>query len=87
MTNEIHECRNMQEAEAWIEKQDDCWELYINHAATKADLEESHYLEEVGQTMEMVAISVSHCPYCGTKLDHRKTTVTPDFRYNNFLKC
>jgi len=44
------------------------WCLVIDREATEADLEESHILEEVGETMWTTVIGVSHCPFCGDRL-------------------
>ena len=45
-----------------------CWALYLVREATEEDLEENHYLEEVGDSMWSVWHEISYCPHCGTKL-------------------
>jgi hypothetical protein len=45
------------------------WCLHVARAATEADLEESHHLEEIGETIWSVAVGISHCPFCGSELE------------------
>ena len=40
----------------------DRWQLVISQAATEQNLEDS------GDTIRTTAVSISHCPYCGTDL-------------------
>jgi len=47
---------------------DKSWRLSVRRTATESDLEESHHLEEVGDTMWEVSVGISHCPYCGIEL-------------------
>jgi hypothetical protein len=44
------------------------WRLDIQREATEADLEDNHYLEEVGDTLWTTALEIRHCPYCGQQL-------------------
>jgi hypothetical protein len=46
-----------------------CWSLYLVREATEQDLEENHYLEEVGDSMWAVWHEISFCPHCGIKLE------------------
>jgi hypothetical protein len=76
----------MKSVEAWIANNQHEWVLHINHVATEQDLEENHYLEEIGQTIDNVTINVLFCPYCGEKVDERQTNITPSFKHNDFSK-
>lgn len=84
--NKIHECESMNNVEAWIEKQSGDWNLHINRVAGEEDLEENHYLEEVGQTIETVAVSVKFCPYCGIELPTKNNIFNPSFTHRDFSK-
>lgn len=73
-------------AEAWIESRDDNCILNINQTATEQDLEENHYLEEVGQAIFQVAINIKFCPYCGENLKYPKSEIVPGFKIYDFSK-
>ena len=45
-----------------------CWVLTICREATEVDLEESHILDEVGESVLTVTLEITHCPYCGDGL-------------------
>jgi NADH pyrophosphatase NudC (nudix superfamily) len=81
-----HQCSSMTLAEAWIEKNDQAWLLNINKTATEQDLEENHYLEEVGQVIYQVAVNVNFCPYCGSKLDGSDDNCIPSFELHDFSR-
>jgi NADH pyrophosphatase NudC (nudix superfamily) len=83
---ETHKCKSIEAVEAWVENNQGEWLLNINHVATEQDLEENHYLEEVGQTIDHVAINVLFCPYCGEKLDKTSAGITPSFIHNDYSK-
>lgn len=44
------------------------WYLHLVREATDADLEESSYLEQVGDPIWSLDAEISYCPYCGQKL-------------------
>lgn len=44
------------------------WVLRVSREATEQDLEENHYLEEVGEEIWSVAVEIAFCPYCGESL-------------------
>ncbi|SIT05261.1 hypothetical protein [Neptunomonas antarctica] len=44
----VHKCKSMGSVEAWIENDEGEWLLSINRVAAEQDLEENHYLEEIG---------------------------------------
>jgi hypothetical protein len=79
-----HQCEPMALAEVWIEKGEQGWLLNINKTATEQDLEENHYLEEVGQTIYQVAVNISFCPYCGSKLGGSDDSTIPSFELYDF---
>ncbi|EPJ48059.1 MAG: hypothetical protein OFPII_04090 [Osedax symbiont Rs1] len=81
-----HNCESMLLAEAWIENRDGNCILNINQTATEEDLEENHYLEEVGQTIFQVAINIKFCPYCGEDLKHPRNEIIPGFKLYDFSK-
>ncbi|KGJ98570.1 hypothetical protein [Thalassotalea sp. ND16A] len=81
-----HKCESMALAEAWIEKSGRYWVLNINSVATEQDLEDNHYLEEIGQTIRQVTIQIKFCPYCGFKLSKSRNNVIPGFELHDFSK-
>ncbi|GHG73180.1 hypothetical protein GCM10010919_25790 [Alishewanella longhuensis] len=44
------------------------WLLHLIREATEEDLEENHYLNEVGEDIWTVSAEISFCPYCGCNL-------------------
>lgn len=48
------------------------WYLSLIREATEEDLEESHYLEAVGEVIWTVSVEVLFCPYCGKDLYNSK---------------
>jgi hypothetical protein len=52
------------------------WNLIIRKEASKEDLEENHYLEEVGEIIWETILEISHCPYCGEALGKTGTVVS-----------
>ena len=82
----MHKCKDMELVGAWIDIQDGQCELNISRTATEEDLEENHHLEEVGEIIESVVISVSFCPYCGEKLLKNQGEHIPPFRHNDYSK-
>ncbi len=73
MGERIHQCPN-QPASVSVERggsyfgKDENWVLVVTRSATEQDLEENHYLEEVGETVWSTVVGISHCPYCGKSL-------------------
>ena len=82
----VHKCESMKSVEAWIEGTKDEWNLNINHVASEEDLEENHYLEEVGQTVETLSINVRFCPYCGKGLSTSENRIVPSFIHHDLSK-
>ncbi|MBF8221034.1 hypothetical protein IHD13_00045 [Halomonas sp. 328] len=70
MEERIHHCETLPES-VRIEKdggyfgKEENWVLVVTRLATDEDLEENHYLEEVGETIWCTVAEISHCPYCG----------------------
>ena len=83
VVNKIHECESMSAVEAWIEKNGD-WNLHINRVAGEDDLAEKHYLEEAGQIIETVSMSVKFCPYCGIELPTENNIFISSFTHHDF---
>lgn len=48
------------------------WFLVIQRSAVESDLEESCYLEGVGDLIWQTVLGISHCPYCGAALESAK---------------
>lgn len=44
------------------------WMLVVAREATEADLEENHYLEDVGDELWSTEMQIACCPYCGEQL-------------------
>ena len=80
----IHNCLSCSLAEAWFEEDGSDVYLNLNRVATEEDLENDHYLEYEGQTIETVKIRVAFCPYCGEKLSSDKGVVVPQFQHHSF---
>ena len=43
--------------------------MAVERCATEADLNDSSHLEQVGDTIWSTIIGISHCPFCGAKLE------------------
>lgn len=81
----IHDCDQMPKSgvsirsgAAYFEVEDLGWCLFVERLATEDDLQENHYLEEVGDTMWTTAVEIRHCPYCGVELLDARTRDLPD---------
>jgi len=46
------------------------WLMLIERCATWEDLEESQYLEEVGEMIWRTTVGITHCPFCGHVLQN-----------------
>ncbi len=71
----VHECTDMPETGVSVAYGDalrgvrsEAWHLHLIRDATEVDLEESHILEEVGETIWSLCAEIQFCPYCGEKL-------------------
>ncbi len=74
---EVHEC-TCQFSGIRIEKsrdyfhEDFTWLIVIERVATEMDLEENHYIENIGDQIWSVVAEINHCPYCGMQLSECK---------------
>jgi uncharacterized protein with PIN domain len=70
----MHKCVGMPKEDIHVNfdgellRNEKSWRLSVLRTATEADLEESQYLHEIGDTMWKVSVGISHCPYCGVEL-------------------
>ena len=71
----IHQCAEMPKAGIMVAIQNDGtvdgpgqWNLIAIREATEVDLQENHYLEEVGDSIWTFSAEIRFCPYCGLKL-------------------
>jgi len=48
------------------------WQLVITKEAKEIDLEENHYLENIGDELWSTVIEVNNCPFCGLRLRDKK---------------
>lgn len=56
------------------------WVLRVSREATEQDLEDNHYLEEVGEEIWSVTVEIAFCPYCGESLNGNESSlVTGEF--------
>ena len=59
------------------------WQLVVAREATEEDLEENHYLEEVGEELWSTVIEINNCPFCGKKLRDKKSTELGFVHFNS----
>ena len=71
----IHQCQRLPKSgiqiiysDQYLSKSEFSWQLKISREATEEDLEENHYLEEVGETIWTTIVEIECCPYCGESL-------------------
>lgn len=80
-----HECKSLPSKGIYIDSsgnKNKTWFLIIQREAMEEDLEENHYLEEVGEIIWRTELEITHCPYCGEKLlELNKTEIA---KYGNF---
>lgn len=50
------------------------WQLVVAREATEQDMQENHYIEEIGEELWSTVIEINHCPYCGKKLRAEKSS-------------
>ncbi|EAZ97153.1 hypothetical protein [Marinobacter sp. ELB17] len=89
LENLIHDCDQMpkngvavRSGSGFFEDDDLGWCLFVERLATEDDLQENHYLEEVGEMIWMTAVEIKFCPYCGEKLVAAQSeSPTDDFGY------
>jgi len=49
------------------------WKLVVTRESTEEDLENNHYLENVGEDMWSVVVEINNCPFCGKELQAEKS--------------
>jgi len=80
----LHECNQIHDG-IHVQKsinfgnQESTWQLVVERNATESDLEENHYLEQVGDTIWSVSVEINFCPYCGATLNETKGTESKFF--------
>ena len=63
------------------------WCLVVQRLATESDLEENHYLENIGDTMWTTAVGISYCPFCGDLLPdakHSMSSIGPEYQHVDY---
>ena len=86
-----HRCRALPEnglgvyrAEHFLNGENWEWCLVVQRQATESDLEENHYLENIGDTIWETAVGISYCPFCGDLLpDTQRSMSSPDAEYQH----
>ena len=48
------------------------WSLLIEREATEEELEDNHYLENVGDTIWQTVLEIYNCPFCGQTLSSER---------------
>ena len=51
------------------------WNMIIDRTAEETDLEENHYLEEIGDTIWQTVSEIYCCPFCGESLSSSREQV------------
>ena len=75
----LHECNQIHDG-IHVQKsinfgnQESAWQLVVERNATESDVEENHYLEQVGDTIWSMSVEINFCPYCGATLNETKST-------------
>jgi len=74
------------EKDAGYFRKSENWVLVVSRSATEEDLEENHYLEEVGEEIWSTVVEISHCPYCGKSLGaiRSREAEIAHFDFNNW---
>lgn len=89
MQHLIHDCGQIPNSgiaircgSAFFENEDLSWCLFIERLATEEDLQENHYLEEIGEQIWTTAVEIKFCPYCGVELlTNKPGGLTEEFGY------
>ena len=59
-------------ADCFLHGEEAVWNLVIERQATEEDLEENHYLENVGDSIWQTIVEIYCCPFCGCTLSKPK---------------
>ena len=71
---ELHECEFLPEGVSIVFSMDNIerkamvWRMFIRREAKSEDLDNNHYLEEVGEIKWETSIEIVFCPFCGEQL-------------------
>ena len=71
---EVHECPKLPKAgvqvifDSQLNQSRRTWRLSIYMEANEEDLEENHYLENIGDLLGSTSVEIAFCPYCGKDL-------------------
>lgn len=86
---QIHECSYLPESGVSIfcscEESEDgqfIWLMQISHTANEDDLENNHYLENIGDLIWQASVQIQCCPYCGKKLEQELTKQSEPYSYH-----
>ncbi|RJY01626.1 hypothetical protein D5R81_19865 [Parashewanella spongiae] len=91
-----HECKSLPEkgitiiySNEFLSDDKHVWNMIVERTAEEADLEENHYLEEVGDTIWQTIVEIYCCPFCGDSLSTSKRQVmSADIvHYDNWHSC
>ena len=56
----------------------------MQRLANESDLEENHYLENIGNTIWTTAVGICYCPFCGDPLpDAKRSMSSRDAEYQH----
>jgi hypothetical protein len=87
----LHKCSEMPESGIYIyfcredgEGYANAWNLLIRRESTEEDLEENHYLEEVGEPIWETLLEISHCPFCGEQLNKGKSSRDGNYLHRDY---
>jgi hypothetical protein len=87
----LHKCSGMPESGIYIfycreegEGYANAWNLLIRRESTEEDLEENHYLEEVGEPIWETLLEISHCPFCGEQLNKEKSSRDGNYLHRDY---
>jgi hypothetical protein len=86
-----HNCTTLPKSEIsiYLGENETCWALNISKEAKAQDLQQSSYLENVGDIMWQTQLHILHCPFCGEKLPKFGSVDQTNygyFRHNNFSR-
>ena len=86
-----HNCKALPKTgvSIYVDEDETCWSLYITQEATEADLQQSSYFENVGDTMWQTRLHILHCPFCGEKLPELGSVDQANygyFQHNDFSR-
>jgi len=66
-----HQCKLLPDTGVYVstaKNDNSTWILTIQREATEDDLEENHYLDDIGDIIWTTELEIICCPFCGEKL-------------------